>query len=144
MTVTIREFRPTDAEAVSHVRSAVLPHMITTAELVGWQAATAPAAQRHRMFVAEDDGRLVGIASTGLIFESSEAGSAFGNLAVPTPHRGRGAGSALLAAAEEYLAGIGARTVYSWVSDDEGSTGFAERHGYRRGRTGTGRTWTAI
>lgn len=41
----------------------------------------------------------------------------------------------MLAAAEEYLAGLGATTVYGWVQDDRHSFAFAARHGYRLGRS---------
>ncbi|WP_055586331.1 GNAT family N-acetyltransferase [Streptacidiphilus griseoplanus] len=133
MTPTVRHFRPSDAEgAAAAVRSAY-PHLVTTPGTVAWEVAEAPAAQRHRLWVAEVDGAVAGVAHTGLVPDAAEPGQGYCNLAVHADHRGRGAGGALLATAEEYLRAVGARQVYSWTMDDGISPGFAERRGYRRG-----------
>jgi GNAT superfamily N-acetyltransferase len=131
----IREFRPADAEAAAEVMHAAVPYRVITPQTVAWQVANAPAAQRYRLFVAEAAGQVIGAAATGVFFETSTPGRAFTNLTVHPAHRGRGAGTALLAAAEEYLAGLGASTVYGSVLDDEPSLAFAARHGYRRGHS---------
>ncbi|MBO4207066.1 GNAT family N-acetyltransferase [Micromonospora echinofusca] len=134
MSINIRDFEPADAVGVADVFRAAMPYHVLTAEAVAWQATSAPEAQRYRLFVAEDDGGIIGAARTGLLFETDEPGLAFANVSVHPERRGRGAGTALLTAAEEYLAGLDARTVHSWVGGDPGSTAFAERHGYQRGR----------
>ncbi|MDF3290105.1 GNAT family N-acetyltransferase [Streptomyces silvisoli] len=153
MELTIRPFRPTDAEAAAEVRDIVAPYLVSTPQTMAWRAAEAPADQRYRMLVAEVghertsprgravDGaagtgrRVVGIAATGLIYENSLPGQAFANLQVLPEVRRRGVGSALLSAAEEYLAGQGADTVFAWVVGDETSLDFARRRGYRPGRS---------
>jgi len=135
VTVTVRDFRPTDAEDAADVFQAAFPYLVTTPGLVAWQVANAPAAQRYRLLAAEAGGRIVGIVRAGVFFESSEPGKAFANLGVHPAQRRRGAGTALLAAAEEYLAGLGASTVYVWAAGDERSLAFAARHGYRRGHS---------
>ncbi|GAB3154277.1 GNAT family N-acetyltransferase [Micromonospora sonneratiae] len=135
MAVIIRDFQPADAEQAAESKRAAIPFMVITPELTSWQVANVPAGQRHRLLVAEADGRVVGSASVGIYTESSQPGQAFVNLSVAPGARGRGAGAGLLTTAEEYLTGLGASTAYAWVLDDEASTSFAERHGYRRSRS---------
>ncbi|MQA24780.1 MAG: GNAT family N-acetyltransferase [Micromonosporaceae bacterium] len=135
MTLTVREFRAADSEAVSDVVRVVLPYLVTTPEKVAWEVANAPAARRYRVFVAEFDGRVVGTARAGLILDSAQPGQATVNVNVLPEHRGRGVGGALLAAAENHVQASGAVSAHSWVLDDAESRGFVERHGYQRGRS---------
>ncbi|MEW2521731.1 GNAT family N-acetyltransferase [Actinacidiphila alni] len=138
MKVIIRNYVPEDAEALADIGRAALPYQVTTPATVDAQVATAPAGQRYRLLVAEtDDGRIVGYVNAGLYADSDTPGLAFANPVVLAAARGRGAGSALLAAAESYLAGIGGRTVYIWALDEPAAHAFAARHGYRRGRSGS-------
>lgn len=134
MTVTLRAFAPADAPAVAAVLRSAAPYQVVTAELVGWQARSSPPAERYALLVAESAGELIGVARTGLLHESAEPGLGFANLTVHPEWRGRGAGSALLAAAEQRLMELGVVTVYAKVADDPTATAFAERRGYRRGR----------
>ncbi|WP_446215893.1 GNAT family N-acetyltransferase [Micromonospora sp. IBHARD004] len=129
-----RPFRPADAPAVAALLRAANPHSVFTPELITWQVTAGPAAERYALLVAESAGEVVGVARTGLLHESAEPGLAFANVTVHPGWRGGGAGSALLAAAEERLVGLGARTAYAKVADDPVAVGFAERRGYRRGR----------
>jgi GNAT superfamily N-acetyltransferase len=136
MSVTVREFRPEDAEQVAEVRRAAVPHLVCTGEAVAWEAANAPAGARLRWLVAEDDaGRVVGCADTGLNVESAEEGHAFLHTAVRPDTLGRGTGAALVDTAERYLTGVGAADVHTWVADEEHARGFAERRGYVRSRS---------
>lgn len=141
MTVTIREFEPdvasaaVDAEAAAEVMRAVLPYLVLTPLTLRWQAETAPPAQHHRLLLAEADGQLLGAARTGIFHDSSEPGQAYLNIFVHPDRRGRGAGRALLGAGEAYVTGLDARTIFCWSLDDKRSLDFAERHGYRRGRS---------
>jgi GNAT superfamily N-acetyltransferase len=134
MVPTVRPFRPSDAPAVAELLRHGAPHLVTTAESVAWQAATAPAAERYALLLAEAGGELLGVARTGVLHESAEPGRGFANLTVHPDRRGRGAGSALLAAAERRLRGAGVVTAYARVDDDPAVTAFAERRGYVRGR----------
>ncbi|MER6447785.1 GNAT family N-acetyltransferase [Streptomyces venezuelae] len=139
MTVSIRDLRPgdrADAESVVRVRRAALPFMIATAEGVAFELSSAHPAKHHRILVAETpDGRVVGTAQTGIAYDSPEPGQSYVNAYVDPAHRGLGAGTLLLRAAEEHLAARGARDVYAWVLDEPASRAFAERHGYRPGRS---------
>ncbi|MGP3978694.1 GNAT family N-acetyltransferase [Streptomyces sp. 8N114] len=138
MTLTVRPLRaddPRDAEAVATVRRATVPYLVCTAETLGWEVAHAPAGQRLRWIVAErPDGTVAGCADAGLVAGSTEPGQGFLHTAVPPGASGQGVGSALVAAGEAYLAGIGVRRVHSWVADDDRAEGFAERRGYARSR----------
>lgn len=139
MTVSIRDLRPgdpSDAEAVAQVRRAALPFMISTAAGVAFELAGAPAAKKYRLLVAEDgDGAVIGTAQVGIAYDSVEPGQAFVNAYVHPGHRGRGAGSALVRAAEEHLLAAGAVDVHAWVPDEAASRAFAERRGYRASRS---------
>ncbi|MCD0483083.1 GNAT family N-acetyltransferase [Streptacidiphilus sp. ASG 303] len=134
MTTTVRGYRPADAPAAAEAVRSAYPHLVTTPETVAWQVGRAPAGQCFRLLVAECGGEVAGVAHTGLVADAAEPGQGFCNPAVHPAHRGRGAGTALLAAAEEYLRGRGAVRVHAWTVDDGVSPGFAERRGYRRGR----------
>ena len=101
MTVVIRPFRSADARAAAEVLRAGAPYHVVTPELLAWQATSAPGAERHALLVAECTGELPGIARTGLPHESAEPGLGFANVTVIPAAAGRGAGAALLAAAEE-------------------------------------------
>lgn len=129
--VRVRDFRPEDAGELAAIRRLVRPYHVMSASGVAWQVTGAPAAQRFRLLVAEVGGRVAGFAGVGLAFDSSEPGQAFANPVVHPDARGRGAGGALLAEAERYLAGLGATTVFAWALEDERSPGFAARRGYR-------------
>ncbi|GFH37109.1 GNAT family N-acetyltransferase [Streptomyces pacificus] len=136
MTVIVRAFRaPGDAEAVARVRHAALPFLPVTPEALVFEGEHAHPNSRYRPLVAEEDGEVIGTARVGLAHDSPEPGDAYANVYVHPERRGRGAGSAVVHAAEEYLAGAGATRIYTWVLDEPGHRAFAERHGYRAGRT---------
>ncbi len=136
MTVIVRPFRaPGDADAVALVQRAALPFMLVTPEALGFETEHAHPLARYRPLVAEEDGEIIGTAQVGLAYDSPEPGVGYANVHVHPERRGRGAGSALVRAAEKHLAGAGANAVYTWVLDEPGHRAFAERLGYRAGRT---------
>ncbi|MCX4694179.1 GNAT family N-acetyltransferase [Streptomyces sp. NBC_01408] len=139
MTVLIRDLRPddpSDAEAVVRVCRAALPFMITTTEGVAFALASAHPAKAHRILVAETaDGLVIGTAQVGIVHDSPEPGQSYVNPYVDPAHHGLGAGSGLLRAAEEHLAARGAEATYAWVLDEPAHRAFAERRGYRPGRS---------
>ncbi|MEU9510643.1 GNAT family N-acetyltransferase [Micromonospora sp. NPDC048170] len=135
MTPNVRAAAPSDLTQVAVLLRAARPHLVVTPELLAWQATGKPA-ERFEILVAEVCGGLAGVARTGLLHESAEPGLGFVNLVVRPEGRGRGVGSALLAAAEERLAGLGVRRAYARVVDEPASLAFAERRGYRPGRRG--------
>ncbi|MFH8345692.1 GNAT family N-acetyltransferase [Streptomyces sp. NPDC018045] len=132
MTITVRPFRRSDARDVCDVRRRVLPQEISTPQSIAWDVAQAPAARRLRVFVAEAGGRVVGMAKASVRHDSSTPGQGVATALVDPGFRGRGAGSALLDAAEDHLAGVGTRHLHAYAHDDPRSLAFAQRRGYRR------------
>jgi GNAT superfamily N-acetyltransferase len=135
VSVIIRDYGAADAEAVAAVLAEAVPHLVTSARAVHAQAVGAPARQRYRIMLAEADGRLLGCVRTGLFADTGVIGPAFADVTVRPGGCGRGAGTALLAAAEAHLAAAGATAVYSWAADRPDCHTFAARRGYRRGRS---------
>ncbi|MGC4789102.1 N-acetyltransferase family protein [Micromonospora sp. DT178] len=133
MVPTLRAAGPSDLVPVVDLLRAARPHLVVTPELLAWQATGKPT-ERFGMLVAETADGIAGVARTGLLYESGEPGLGFVNLVVRPEGRGRGVGSALLAAAEERLAGLGVRRAYARVVDEPAPLAFAERRGYRPGR----------
>ncbi|MEU3298580.1 GNAT family N-acetyltransferase [Streptomyces sp. NPDC006678] len=135
MTVIVRDFRaPQDAAGAARVQRAALPFLLVSAESLAFDLAHAHPLARFRPLVAEEDGAIVGTAQVGLAQDSPEPGVGYANVFVHPEHRGRGAGSSIVRAAEEYLAAAGATSVYSWVLDEPAHRSFAERLGYRPSR----------
>ncbi|MEU4264914.1 GNAT family N-acetyltransferase [Streptomyces argenteolus] len=135
MTVIVRDFLPSDAEAWVRVRRAALPCMVTTPEQVRRDLADAHPDKRFRLLVAEEDGEVIGTAQVGIAYETPEPGQGFCNPYTHPDKVGRGAGSLLVRTAEEYLAGVGAVAVHTWVLDGPAHRAFAERRGYVASRT---------
>ncbi|MEU8436546.1 GNAT family N-acetyltransferase [Streptomyces sp. NPDC029216] len=137
--VHVRDLRPhdpADAEAVVRVRDAALPFMITTVGGVAFALDSAHPDARYRLLLAETaDGQVIGTAQVGLAHDSPQPGQSYVNAYVHPAARTRGAGTALLRAAEEHLAAHGAVDVYAWVLDEPANRAFAERHGYRPSRS---------
>ncbi|MEV8096243.1 GNAT family N-acetyltransferase [Kitasatospora sp. NPDC085879] len=131
MTLTIRAFRPDDAPAACAALRAGRPYLVTTPEAVAWQAAAQP---HLRTLLAEADGELLGVSRFGAYPDSEEPGHGFARVHVAPGHRGRGAGTALLAATEEALAAEDVRHAHCWVDDEPAAHAFAAAHGYTRGR----------
>ncbi|MEV8535028.1 GNAT family N-acetyltransferase [Streptomyces sp. NPDC051211] len=139
MTILVRDLRaadPADVAAFVRVRRAALPFMIATPELTGHELASAHPDKRYRLLVAETgQGEVIGTAQVGIAYDSPEPGQSFANTYVDPARRGLGAGTALLRAAEEYLAAEGSTDLFAWVLDEPANRAFAEHHGYRAGRS---------
>ncbi|WP_405800398.1 GNAT family N-acetyltransferase [Streptomyces sp. NBC_01506] len=135
MTVIVRDFRREDAAAVVRVRRATVPYAVTTEEALHFAVRSAHPASKYRMLVAEDGGEVIGTSHVGLAYDSDEPGQSRLNPHVHPDHTGKGVGSAILRAAEEYLATEGATTAYTWVNDQPASLAFAAHRGYSPLRT---------
>ncbi|MFF5898518.1 GNAT family N-acetyltransferase [Streptomyces argenteolus] len=130
MTVLVRDFLPSDAEAWVRVRRAALPYMVTTPEQVLSDLAGAHPDRHYKLLVAEEDGEVIGTAQVGISHESAKPGQGFCNPYVRPDRTGRGAGSLLARTGEEHLAGVGASAVYTWVLDEPANRAFATKRGY--------------
>jgi GNAT superfamily N-acetyltransferase len=138
MTVLVRDLRPdapADAEGFARVRRLALPYILFTADSVRHTAAHVRPEARFRPLVAEEDGEIIGTAQVHLVHDSPEPGQGVLNIYVRPDRTGRGAGRLLARAAEEYLADLGATRLLAWVLDEPAGHAFAERRGYRRGRS---------
>ncbi|MFI0811803.1 GNAT family N-acetyltransferase [Streptomyces echinatus] len=138
MTVLVRDLRPdvpADAEAFTRVRRLALPYILFTPDSVRHAATQTHPDARFRPLVAEEDGEVIGTAQVHLVPDSSEPGQACLNIYVRPDRTHRGAGRLLVEAAEEYLASLGAAKLFAWALDEPANRAFAERHGYRPGRS---------
>ncbi|MFE2109396.1 GNAT family N-acetyltransferase [Kitasatospora sp. NPDC059463] len=133
--LTIRDFRPEDADAVAAAHRAGREHLVQTPEMFAWRAARQAKGAHYRVLVAELDGRVVGAVRCGVVVGTSAVGIGHANGSVLPGHRRRGAFTALLAAAERHLAGHGVTELHSWVDDEPGSLAFAAARGFTPGRT---------
>ncbi|GAA1416274.1 GNAT family N-acetyltransferase [Streptomyces thermospinosisporus] len=138
MTVIVRDLRPevrADAEGFSRVRRLAVPFMLSTPESVLHDLTHSHPEARFTQLVAEEDGEIIGTAQVSLAHDSSEPGQGNANIYVHPERTGRGAGTLLARTAEERLAALGVRKVYSWVPDEPAGRAFAERRGYRPSRS---------
>ncbi len=136
MTVNVRYVRDGDAEGFARVRRAALPFMLATAGQFAFDWAHAHPDSHARPLVAvAEDGGIVGTVQLRIAHDSPEPGIGSLNVYVDPAHQGLGAGTLLLRAAEEHLAGHGAHTLYSWVLDAPEHRAWAERRGYSPSRS---------
>ncbi|MBL1107699.1 GNAT family N-acetyltransferase [Streptomyces sp. 5-8] len=138
MTVLVRALHPdvpADAEGFARVRRLALPYILFTPDSVRHTAAHMHPDARFRPLVAEEDGEVIGTAQVHLVPDGSEPGQACLNIYVRPDRTGRGAGRLLVAAAEEYLTSLGASKLFAWAVDEPANRAFAERRGYRLGRS---------
>ncbi|MEU8970082.1 GNAT family N-acetyltransferase [Streptomyces monashensis] len=138
MTVTVRDLRPgdpPDVEDFARVRHQALPYLLWTSASVLHTLTHTPPEAWPRSLVAEEDGEVIGTAQVMLAHDSPEPGQGMLNIYVHPERTGRGAGGLLVRAAEEHLRAHGATKLFAWVLDEPGNRAFAERRGYRAGRS---------
>ncbi|WP_307806511.1 GNAT family N-acetyltransferase [Streptomyces sp. FH025] len=133
--LTIRDFRPDDAEAVAAAHRAGREHLVLTAEALLWLNARQNPDEHFRTIVAEWDGRVVGAVRCGVVLGTTTEGVGYANGSVLPEFRRRGAATALLAAAERHLAGHGVAELHTWLDDVPGTLAFAAARGYELGRS---------
>ena len=126
----IREFERGDAEALSaalHEEEPPIP--VTPAGVLHWRYAQ-PERAHAGMWVAEEDGRIVGWAEARIRWTTSvtDVGDLFAYV-VPG-ERGRGLGAPLYAQTERHLRGLGARVLESWSYTAAGDA-LLEARGFR-------------
>jgi mycothiol synthase len=126
----IREFRSEDAEGVSaalHEEDPPIP--VTAPGVLHWRHAQ-PERARANMWLAEEEGRIVGWAEARMRWTTSvpDVGDLF--VYVVPASRGRGLGTALYAETERHLRDVGARVLESWSYTTAGNA-LLERRGFR-------------
>jgi GNAT superfamily N-acetyltransferase len=126
----IRPFEPTDATAVSAIfHEEEIPHPVTPAGVQHWHVAQ-PERARARAWVAEEDGRVLGIGESRLRWTTSAEGVGEVWVYVTPAARGRGLGCALYAETERHARNAGARVLESWSYTDAGNA-LLEARGFR-------------
>ncbi|MFD0821047.1 GNAT family N-acetyltransferase, partial [Micromonospora zhanjiangensis] len=129
----IRTATPADAPAVVALRAVVYPYLVRSVASTRQMIAEPVPNAGWLPYVAELDGRVVGWVTASLNTMTSEP--AFGEISllhVHPDHRGNGIGTALLDTATAHLRRLGASRARAWAQ--EGSLGFARRHGFTPGR----------
>ena len=107
----------------------VTPWVVTERDVLHWQ--DVPARARRAVWVALEEGEIVGFADGQVRWEVSEEGVCEFWAAVDPGYRRRGIGSELFEAVWSHLLDLGARVVQSWAEEDEGklfllARGFSE------------------
>ena len=130
MTWRVRPERGDDADlaAIAAVVNEVTPEDPTSVEELRWQDATYPGTR----FVAEADGKIVGMATTGRIFMYPPGYERYWvGIKVLAGYRRRGIGSGLYAAASEYARAAGKTGFHTSLSERQADgIAFLEHRGF--------------
>ncbi|GAA4914394.1 putative N-acetyltransferase YhbS [Stackebrandtia albiflava] len=135
--MTSAQIRPldltADAETVAGLFGEAFPFLLYDA---GYLAHRIRAAARHHRLdlVAEQDGRVVGFASTQLDAESDLPGATVAQVVVAEAHRRQGVGTRLIDELRGHWRRIGSTMVAGRLTDD-GAARFAARNGFSKSRT---------
>lgn len=126
----IREGRPEDLGAITHVRTSVVENHLSVEQMAA--IGITPEGIIAEMqagalgcFVAEEAGRIVGFSMA----DKRDAGL-FALFVLPD-HEGRGHGKALLAAAEDWLRQRGIAEAWLSTGPETKAFAFYQRHGWR-------------
>jgi GNAT superfamily N-acetyltransferase len=130
----VREGRSEDFRSATELLNRVWLHRVGSERGLRHAAAAEPPDAYRRYWAAEDDGKLVGWATAGIEYQSSER-PGFLQTSVAPESRGTGLGTTLLERCEVHLAGLGVATVLSFSTPEEASRRFATAHGYRHTNT---------
>jgi GNAT superfamily N-acetyltransferase len=126
----IRPYESTDAAAVSAIfHEEEVPHPVTPAGVQHWRVAQ-PERARARSWVAEEDGRVLGLGESSLRWTTSAEGVGEVWVYVTPAARSRGLGGALYAETERHARNVGARVLESWSYTDAGNA-LLEARGFR-------------
>jgi GNAT superfamily N-acetyltransferase len=128
LAAVIRAATAADARELVGLLNAVHPARVGTVEGFVHRLRTSPARARRQSWVAEKGGRVIGVATALLNYESSVR-SWFASVTVAPAERGRGVGGALAAVALEHTGG---ERVVTEVHDDAAAERFAAALGFRK------------
>ncbi|MBV1851665.1 GNAT family N-acetyltransferase [Catellatospora tritici] len=123
-----------DMEFLARLRGEVFPYRVQSVASQRNVFRTVPERAGFLVLLAERDGVRLGMARAMLDYGTSEPGAAQITVSVLPEQRGRGVGTALLAAAEAHLRAVGGTRARGWCPDTPRSLTWAQRHGYEPGR----------
>ena len=132
--VMVREGGSEDFGSATGLLNRVWPYRVGSERGLRHAAAAAPPNAHRRYWAAEDAGELVGWATAGIEYQSSER-PGFLQASVAPESRNAGLGTGLLERCEAHLAGLGVETALSLTTADEASRSFATAHGFRHTNT---------
>lgn len=133
--VSIRELDPArDAEGVTAIVRENWPTAVVSPAAWLHRAETIPARARGRGWVAEADGRVVGIGYMALDFFSPSAGSGFCTVDVAATHRRRGIGGILFEHVQAHGSEVGATSLSVTFYENAAGVEFAGLRGFREAR----------
>jgi GNAT superfamily N-acetyltransferase len=130
----VREGGSEDFGSATDLLNRVWPHRVGSERGLRHAAASAPAKAHRRYWAAHDAGKLVGWATAGIEYQSSER-PGFLQASVAPESRNAGLGTGLLERCEAHLAGLGVATVLSFTTPEEASRIFATAHEFRHTNT---------
>jgi GNAT superfamily N-acetyltransferase len=131
----IREVEDRDFAGLAELYLDVFPWAIEDEAAVRHRHEAEPARARRRMWVADDDGRMVGRSLGSLHVYGGREDVAFVGAVVHTEHRGHGLGGELYALAERHVLALGARRLLSESVDDDAARRFAGARGFEHTMT---------
>jgi GNAT superfamily N-acetyltransferase len=132
----IRPHEAEDAERAAPLFRALVPEQIQTGPRIRHWIDTMPARAGFAAWSAVDHGEVVGWSNARMRWDLDAEGVAGGWVGVLPGHRGRGIGSELARLAEDHARSLGARTLKSFLrEEDERSRTFARQRGFREGRS---------
>ena len=130
----IRELRDEDVPAAVRMLRVVHVAFVNTESSLRHSLAANRDDLRHRYWVAEEEGEIVGRARASFETFSSARDVGRLNVSVAPKQRRRGIGAALYSVAEEHLVHVGARRLVATADDPAGGP-FLEARGFRHTRT---------
>ena len=132
---SIRDLDPErDAEGVVAVMREAWPTVVTSPEAWRHRVETIPERARHRAWVAEEDGAIVGSGYAGRNFFTQDSNSGFCGVAVLERRRRRGIGAALARLVLEHGERIGAHDLSAQFVENEAGVAFAHAYGFHEAR----------
>jgi GNAT superfamily N-acetyltransferase len=129
--VSIRPYAPRDAGAVASLGRQLSPQKVWSAEHIGWWVDGVREPGRLGLWVAEEQGRLVGWIEGWLLWFTGDPERALVWGVVDAPYRRRGIGGRLYDVALTHVRGLGAVRLHGNAELGSAGARFLERHEWR-------------
>jgi GNAT superfamily N-acetyltransferase len=127
--VEIRPFEAADAEAAAEILRPLQPGILVTAAYLAHRARSEPERARRRSWLAEENGEVLGFATSAIKWDEPGVVGRFW-IGVRPDGRKRGAGAALYDLAERHAREAGVERLTVEVDDDPEGRRFVEARGF--------------